>query len=380
MSKFILLNLFLFFSLNISGQIVIVTGSITDSQNQRKLDDVLIEVYNSHDNSLLVKTMSNQNGNFSIELSQSTNYIIKYSRQAYFEQESVFYCDDDQIQLNVGMQRMPGYEFEATVKELLSFKDTQLGKELTNLKVEIYNRTAGKSVIVVDNDPRNSFKANFERGNKYVILIRKKGYFAKRIEVNVDIHGCILCFEGLGTYSSPEIESELTESNTKGSIITDIAMKKIIKDEAIVLDNIYYDYNKSTIRKDAQPALNSLVRMLKRNPIIIELSAHTDSRGKDDYNLRLSEDRAKTAVAYIVSKGINTRRISAKGYGETMLLNDCGDGKPCDETAHQLNRRTEFKVTGFVEQSSFDNKTLEEIILEENKSGKRSREIIEILN
>ena len=76
----------------------------------------------------------------------------------------------------------------------------------------------------------------------------------------------------------------------------------------------------------------------------IELSSHTDSRAPDDYNMALSQRRAASAVAYLVSKGITKNRMIAKGYGETRLVNKCANGVPCSEAEHQLNRRTEVKI------------------------------------
>jgi len=112
------------------------------------------------------------------------------------------------------------------------------------------------------------------------------------------------------------------------------------------LENIYYDYNKYFIRTDARPILDSVLRVLNTYPIKVELSSHTDCRGKTPYNDRLSQHRADAAVAYLVASGIDPLRITAKGYGERQLLNRCADGVKCSEEEHQLNRRTEVKVTG----------------------------------
>ncbi|MCY1538605.1 Photosystem I chlorophyll a apoprotein A2 [compost metagenome] len=84
---------------------------------------------------------------------------------------------------------------------------------------------------------------------------------------------------------------------------------------------------------------------MRDNPSLeIELGSHTDSRGKDSYNLALSQRRAQSVVNYLVSKGISRMRMKAKGYGETQLLNGCEDGVPCTDEQHQENRRTVFKV------------------------------------
>jgi outer membrane protein OmpA-like peptidoglycan-associated protein len=123
-------------------------------------------------------------------------------------------------------------------------------------------------------------------------------------------------------------------------------MEHIVIGKAIELDHIYYDLNKSKIRKDAALELDKLVKLLNENPSIeIELSSHTDSRGSDSYNMSLSQKRANSAVAYIISKGISKGRITAKGYGETKLVNGCKNDINCNNEEHQKNRRTEFKVT-----------------------------------
>ena len=114
---------------------------------------------------------------------------------------------------------------------------------------------------------------------------------------------------------------------------------------SIVLKNIHYDFDQSTIRNDAGRILNNLVSVLNQNPSLrIELSSHTDSRGKDDYNLTLSQKRADAAVLYLVNKGIERSRLEARGYGELKLLNNCANGVACSEESHQANRRTEIKI------------------------------------
>jgi OmpA family/WD40-like Beta Propeller Repeat len=112
-----------------------------------------------------------------------------------------------------------------------------------------------------------------------------------------------------------------------------------------VLENLFYDYATANIRRDAQVSLDSLVRILNTYPNMVELGAHTDSRGSVEYNNRLSQRRAESAVAYVVKQGIDPARITAKGYGEMCLKNACADGVNCKEYDHQLNRRTEIMVT-----------------------------------
>jgi outer membrane protein OmpA-like peptidoglycan-associated protein/tetratricopeptide (TPR) repeat protein len=112
------------------------------------------------------------------------------------------------------------------------------------------------------------------------------------------------------------------------------------------LENIFYDYGKAFIRSDAKKELDiKVIPILRKYPSMqIEIRSHTDSRSSTDYNAKLSEERAKEAVAYLIKKGIDPKRLVAKGYGEEELVNDCDDNNKCNEVEHQQNRRTEFKI------------------------------------
>lgn len=124
--------------------------------------------------------------------------------------------------------------------------------------------------------------------------------------------------------------------------------------KAVRINNIYYDLDKWFIRKDAAIELNKIVKLLKDNPLLkIELGSHTDCRQTVAYNQVLSQKRAQAAVNYIVSKGISRKRLTARGYGESQLINDCACEKDyvsreCTDDEHQMNRRTEFKVIGII--------------------------------
>ena len=113
----------------------------------------------------------------------------------------------------------------------------------------------------------------------------------------------------------------------------------------ITLDNLYYDYDKFFIRPDASKELDKVVALMRQYPTMeLELSSHTDSRGRDAYNQTLSQKRADVAVNYISSKGISRTRLISRGMGEELLRNECADGVDCSETEHQENRRTEIKI------------------------------------
>ncbi len=204
-----------------------------------------------------------------------------------------------------------------TTKEKLDNNATAI---LPGAKVIISNNSITLPVL-----PENKgiFYAQSDCGdNEYKIKVIKDGYFASEKKVKT---AC---------------------KTLNDTINVEILLEKIVINKAIVLQNIYYDYDKWDIRPDAAIELDKLVKILEENPDInVELGAHTDSRGKDKYNQELSQKRAESAVAYIVSKNINQSRITAKGYGESVPVNKCVNNVKCTDEEFQMNRRTEFKVT-----------------------------------
>lgn len=108
---------------------------------------------------------------------------------------------------------------------------------------------------------------------------------------------------------------------------------------------IYFDFDKSNIRKDAQVELEKVFAVLNLYPDLkIDIRSHTDSRGNDAYNEALSQRRATSTLNYLVAKGIDASRLSAQGMGETQHVNNCSNGVPCSKGEHQKNRRSEFIV------------------------------------
>ncbi|MEB2776099.1 OmpA family protein [Algoriphagus sp. D3-2-R+10] len=161
----------------------------------------------------------------------------------------------------------------------------------------------------------------------FTIIASKSGYFSKSIPYTT---------KG----KTPDV-STLIQDVTNITLDTTIVLDQLVLDRSIVLENIYYDLDKAEIRADAAVELDKLVQVLKDNPAIrIELSSHTDDRSSDAYNQDLSQRRAQSAVDYIVSQGIASDRLVAKGYGESQLIIE----NASTEEEHQINRRTEFKV------------------------------------
>lgn len=111
------------------------------------------------------------------------------------------------------------------------------------------------------------------------------------------------------------------------------------------LEPIYFDFDKSYIRRDAKVVMEKVVDYLNQYPdAMIQIGSHTDSRANDNYNLALSKKRAESTRKYLISQGINANRLTAEGFGETKLTNNCDNSSSCSSEAHQKNRRSEFII------------------------------------
>jgi outer membrane protein OmpA-like peptidoglycan-associated protein len=147
-------------------------------------------------------------------------------------------------------------------------------------------------------------------------------------------------------YKPVVIEIPATDRKDVVALFGRIEMQPIPRKNTVInIPNIYFDYNKSSIRKDSYPILDNIVKYLNENPTIrVELSAHTDARGSDDYNYKLSHRRAKSTVKYLIGKDISSSRLRYKGYGEKRIINRCKNGVECSDDEHIVNRRVEMKV------------------------------------
>ena len=225
--------------------------------------------------------------------------------------------------------------------------DYETRDDLEGAYIKLYNLTKKKladSAVVV-----NGY-ATFmlEKGNDYDLIGQRARYMARRANFNAACYlqdpKKVFCVSGI------DVENVTKQENGTDFVEGAIAMKKIKINDSFKIENIRYDLNKWEIRPDAAKELDNLVQILKDNPaIVVELGSHTDCRASDPYNLNLSQKRAEAAVEYIIKKGrIPQNRISAKGYGETKLLNKCDDGIVCSELEHSMNRRTEIRITGYL--------------------------------
>jgi outer membrane protein OmpA-like peptidoglycan-associated protein/tetratricopeptide (TPR) repeat protein len=220
----------------------------------------------------------------------------------------------------------------APVSEFKAEKIVSSGPKMTILKgvisdAKTYNLLEA-AIELIDNSLNEviaTFKSNSTTGKYLVSLPSGKNY---GIAVKKD--GYLFHSENFDLKASEEFQE--VEKN--------IALKQIEVGQSIVLKNIFFDFDKATIRSESANELDRLIKLLTENPTLkIELGSHTDSKGSDEYNQKLSQSRSQSVVTYLIGKGIATDRLVAKGYGETVPVatNDTDAGR-------QENRRTEFKI------------------------------------
>lgn len=193
-------------------------------------------------------------------------------------------------------------------------------------------------------DERGEIMQDYVTGNDGKFLFRV--YENENYNMLADADGYIIKRQPYTTLGKAVDPSTLKDLVTNITFDTTIVLDKKEMNKIFVLENIYYNFNKSDIREDAAKELDKLVQLLTDNPeITIELSSHTDSIDDNSYNLQLSQRRAESAVRYLIQHGIAPDRLVAKGYGEEKPIarNTHPDGTD-NPVGRQKNRRTEFKI------------------------------------
>lgn len=355
------------------GQTATIEGYVFEAGNRGYLNVAKVEIKDKATKAIYPAVFTNKEGVFTVDLPLNKEFLLEVNKDLFNSVEKEVSTmglePGKKVFLKYEMKRVPGYIFDVTIAE--KKQEDKVTDAITGARIEVYNNTKEEEVLVIENHPGYTFKTHFEDGNHYTVLLRKEGFFNKRMEAFVNVEGCILCFEGVGEVKPSDV---LTEGNNMGTLLANVEMTPVELNKGIKIENIYYDLAKANIRRDAKPAVEKLAFVLKTNPgLLVELGSHTDARGKDPYNLKLSEDRAQSVVDFLVENGIDRKRLIARGYGETDLVNSCKNGVKCSERKHQQNRRTEMKIVGYVD-DPFKNKSLSKI-LEEEKFEKMLAEL-----
>ncbi|MBI4944946.1 MAG: PD40 domain-containing protein [Bacteroidetes bacterium] len=213
-----------------------------------------------------------------------------------------------------------GKEAEAPTVKITILKGTicdALTKQLIEAEIELVDNHSNQVIATFkSNSTTGKYLVTLPSGGNYGIAVKKEGYLFH--SENLDI----------------------ADTAAYNEVTKDICLNNLSVGNKIVLRNIFYDFDKSTLRTESTAELERLTKLLTDIPTMkIEISGHTDSKGADDYNLKLSQSRAQSVVDYLIKNGITKNRLMAKGYGETQPIseNDTDEGR-------QMNRRTEFQI------------------------------------
>jgi outer membrane protein OmpA-like peptidoglycan-associated protein/Tfp pilus assembly protein PilF len=286
---------------------------VYDKLTNENIAEATVKVVEKTDTIYRLKT--DKDGRTTAKVQFGNTFVLKASKEGYRSNTVTINTNEIDANQDIRIPLMQGYILEALVVD----KTTQ--KPIDAADVFADSEKAGK--VPGKTDASGKAYLNVKAGQIYKATADKFGYF-------------LVSAKTVSTIDIPE---------NQDTIKVTLELSFLSAGAIVKLENIYYDFDKYNIRKDAAEELDRLVEIMNKYPKMkIEMRSHTDSRGSDSYNMTLSSNRAKSAAKYIVKEGINQSRIVYKGYGETVPVNGCTNGVPCSEEDHQLNRRTEFKV------------------------------------
>jgi outer membrane protein OmpA-like peptidoglycan-associated protein len=204
--------------------------------------------------------------------------------------------------------------------------DQETGIQLSDAKVSLFD---DEFKFIKESSSDEKGRYNFEAvcGKTYYVRAEKLAYETKEAKVSIR-----------NRTGKTELSLELEKRIKEVGVGTDLA-------KTLNIPIIYFDLDKSVIRKDAAFELEKILSVMQSNPKMkIDIRSHTDSRQTNKYNEKLSDRRAKATVEWLIKNGIASDRLTGKGYGESQLVNKCADGVKCTEEEHQVNRRSEFII------------------------------------
>jgi outer membrane protein OmpA-like peptidoglycan-associated protein len=303
----------------------IIKGTAKDKKGNI-LANATVNLYDEKGN-VIETTTTDEKGTYEFQVEADKKFKLDGKKEKYFDGENTAdtHTEEDVVIADVVLEKDPGLSLYAIVT------DKKTGAPLENVTVTLVDNMTGEQEVYTTpttGDLRKALQGKKigDRGS-YNITLQKEGYFSKTVTYNTE-------FDHEGQY---DVHSTL-----------DLGMDIEVKDlaEMIQINPINFDFNKYNIRPDAAKELDKIVEIMNKYPgMVVELGSHTDCRGSDAYNEKLSDRRAKASAKYIKERITNPDRIYGKGYGEYRPLEDCGGNcKACTDAQHDANRRTEFKV------------------------------------
>ena len=297
-----------------------ITILTLNESNEQPLEKVSVSLFQN--NKLIEKQTISKNSSYKFNVNCKESYKIIAEKENFETAELSIITDEKYNAETTKSLKLTSKECTQLLSGTVLDDETNL--PLSNAIVTIYK---GKELLGRLNlDANATFKYKLLCGSKYKITVSLKDYHENFSEVETSNQRDESLNLTLKLESSVEFVSDHDQ--------------KMIKTKTI-----NFDLNQSSIRLDAAIELNKVIAILRKYPSLkIEIKSHTDSRASADYNMKLTNNRAKKVIAYIVANGIDQGRVSGRGYGETQLVNNCAKGVKCTEAEHQMNRRTEFII------------------------------------
>lgn len=283
------------------------------STEQQRLPGTKISVYDKK-GTFVDSVRTDQNGNFFLTLPYDQDFKIRGEKDGFETLEDLEISTRDKT-IVIDSILLPLWRYKLFAKGKIYNNETQnlLAGATVTLR-NLSNNTVDS--VVVDSTGEYNFLIRPHR--KYEIMAHKPGFIPVGFQLD---------------------SKDLFE----GDLLNDLVLEEVY----IEKEEVYFDYAKSTISAESMSKMIKVVRTLKRNPkTTLHIGAHADSRGTNEVNQRISQQRANATMNYFVNQGIAKSRIEAVGFGEELILNRCSDGVICPEEEHSKNRRAELKVQG----------------------------------
>lgn len=274
---------------------------------------------------------TNTNGKITTNLTSNQEYLLLVTKKGYANKELRYntFGQPSPIQIQIPLSTKTCVTLSGIAR------NEQTGTIIPNAKILIQSSCEGKIQYVLANSA-GQYEKCLPFGCEYTLGVEKEGFTVNNVTVST---------KNLNQSNLKKDINFIPNNNQRFS-----PNRGLVEGSTIVLENIYYDFNKSAIRAGAAEELDALVTLMLQYPSMeVELIAHTDARGDAAYNRSLSRERANAAKDYLARKGIAAERISAKGMGEIAIRNHCENDIKCSEKDHEYNRRTEVRVTKLAE-------------------------------
>jgi outer membrane protein OmpA-like peptidoglycan-associated protein/tetratricopeptide (TPR) repeat protein len=286
-------------------------GTVVEKTTKEPIDNALVLIRNP-DGILVDSVLTDQHGNFYKQLEMDKDFRIRAKKGGFTSIDEINFRTDKNYFLRDTLT-IPIWENGLFVKGKIYSNELQA--ILPGATVTLHDLSSGLSdSLKIGND--GAYKFLIVPNNKYRVSAKKEGHIPEGFNLNTD-----------GIY--------------KGNLVNDILLEEKFLEKLDLL----FDFDKAIIKPQFFSLLDKFVKDLKRaSGSTVNIGAHADSQGTRDYNLSLSGRRAEAVVDYLVSNGISKSRITARGFGEELILNRCSDGVECTDEEHSLNRRAEMKI------------------------------------